>query len=380
MIRRPVICRRPLDVLRLCLLSVYALAGPARGEIESVETTATGLQARMKIAGAIYRLSARVERPQGNAVALLLDTAPGDDLAPLARARGMTVVSLDISALPASARAQALRELVPRLREGTKRLLAHGRGEIGAALSEAGLFDGLLLQDSDPPGATPPGAREPRVIESWGSDAYWRAAPRPLPAPETENRRRYFIAGVASPAPPENCAAPVNPRNGGPAARALFAALDDWTRGVKPPPSRAPAPADLVAASALQWPKIHGFPAPPGGARFAPRIDPDGNELAGLRLPDQALPIATFTGFNAAKEEKDKKAPDCAAGAAAPFASSKTEREKTGDPRLSLVERYGSRAYFVATMRVIADKLVRERLLLKEDADAYVAAAKTAPF
>jgi hypothetical protein len=44
------------------------------------------------------------------------------------------------------------------------------------------------------------------------------------------------------------------------------------------------------------------------------------------------------------------------------------------------VERYGSRAYFVATMRVVADRLVKERLLLKEDADAYVATAKQAPF
>jgi len=63
-----------------------------------------------------------------------------------------------------------------------------------------------------------------------------------------------------------------------------------------------------------------------------------------------------------------------------PFAASKAEREKNGDPRPSLVERYGSRAYFVATMRVVADRLVRARLLLSEDADAYVAAAKTAPF
>jgi hypothetical protein len=44
------------------------------------------------------------------------------------------------------------------------------------------------------------------------------------------------------------------------------------------------------------------------------------------------------------------------------------------------MERYGSRAYFVATMRVVADKLVAERLLLKEDADAYVSAARQAPF
>jgi hypothetical protein len=119
------------------------------------------------------------------------------------------------------------------------------------------------------------------------------------------------------------------------------------------------------------------MPAAPAGERLVPRIDADGNALSGLRLPDHALPVATFTGFNAAK---DRNGPPCGAGAAIPFPATKAEREKSGDPRLSLVERYGSRAYFVATMRVLADKLVKERLLLKEDADAYVAAAKTAPF
>ena len=97
----------------------------------------------------------------------------------------------------------------------------------------------------------------------------------------------------------------------------------------------------------------------------------------GLRLPDRLLPLATFTGFGA---QKDKNGPLCAAGAAIAFAANKADREKSGDTRPALVERYGSRAYFVATMRVIADKLVKERLLLKEDADAYVAAARQAPF
>ena len=101
-----------------------------------------------------------------------------------------------------------------------------------------------------------------------------------------------------------------------------------------------------------------------------------------MRSPACACPISrclspTFTGFNA---QKDKKGPPCAAGAAIPFAATKSDREKNPDPRPALVERYGSRAYFVATMRVIADKLVKERLLLQQDADAYVAAARSAPF
>ena len=98
-------------------------------------------------------------------------------------------------------------------------------------------------------------------------------------------------------------------------------------------------------------------------------IDVDGNETSGLRLPDQALPIASFTGWNAAKE----KAPGpCTAGAAIPFPPSRAAR--------SLLERYGARSYFAAALRSVADKLVKERLLLPQDADAYVAAGKQSPF
>ena len=103
----------------------------------------------------------------------------------------------------------------------------------------------------------------------------------------------------------------------------------------------------------------------------------DGNESSGLRLPDQALPIATFTGWNAAR---DKAKGDCASGAKLPFPISRAAREASGDPRQSLPERYGSRAYFVGALRSVADRLVKERLLLPQDADAYVAAGKEAPF
>ena len=119
----------------------------------------------------------------------------------------------------------------------------------------------------------------------------------------------------------------------------------------------------------LVWPKIPGLPAPPQGERLVPKIDVDGNETSGLRLPDQALPIASFTGWNAAKE----KAPGpCTAGAAIPFPPSRAAR--------SLLELYGARSYFAAALRSVADKLVKERLLLPQDADAYVAAGKQSPF
>lgn len=355
--------------------AVLLLSAPARAELVTFEESGSDVHATLKIEGKDYRLDAKMLRTKAAAPggALLVDTAQNEDLAATALGRGMNVFALDLGRLPAPARAQALRDLLPRLRETThaKRVLARGAGEAGAALAEAGaLFEGLLLQDAR-------AVNGPRSIEIWGSDAYWRASPPPAPAgPDEANHRRFFIAGTTTGAS-VNCVGPLNMRSQAPALRALLVVLDDWTKGVKPPASRAPVAADLVEARKLVLPRIPALPAPPSGERLVPKIDADGNEAAGLRLPDQALPIATFTGFGA---QKDKAGPGCAAGVALPFASTKTDREKTGDPRPALVERYGSRAYFVATMRVVADKLVKERLLLKEDADAYVAAARTAPF
>ncbi|WP_244430847.1 alpha/beta hydrolase domain-containing protein [Methylocystis sp. ATCC 49242] len=362
-------------------LSMFLLCIPARAELLKFEDAGDDIRAVFRDDGKEFALAGKLLRTKKPAPdgALFVELAQDDDLRPTAVSRGMTVAALDLITLPPGLRARALRDLLPRLREksAAKRILAHGKGEMGAALVEAGaLFDGLLLQDVE---AIPSGAaKAPRTIETWGADAYWRATPRAAPGgPEPQNRRSFFLAGAAAPGAAANCAASANVRSGRPALRALLVALDEWTRGTKPPASRAPGAADLVTAGALVWPKIPGLPAPPAGERLVPRIDADGNELSGLRLPDQALPIATFTGFNA---QKDKGGPPCVAGATLPFPTTKAEREKAADPRPSLVERYGSRAYFVATMRVVADRLVKERLLLPEDADAYVAAAKTAPF
>ena len=103
-------------------------------------------------------------------------------------------------------------------------------------------------------------------------------------------------------------------------------------------------------------------------------VDADGNEVAGLRLPDLVAPLATHTGWNvyqaAPSELCDRD------GSYVPFARTKAEREAAGDPRPSLEERYGSRAAYVAKIKAAADALVGERLLLPADAAAYVKAAE----
>src|SRR5947209_13094791 len=177
--------------------------------------------------------------------------------------------------------------------------------------------------------------------------------------------------------------------------------MEEWVaNGTAPPKSRVPRIADgsLVPFAALKWPAVPGLAKPPGDNKLGrpvdwinppakvtetytsllPAIDAEGNETSGLRLPDQAVPAATFTGWNVYQGLESELCDRD--GSYAPLAATKAEREKTGDPRPSLEERYGLRDYYVATVRSIADKLVKERLLLAPDANAYVKAARDAKF
>jgi hypothetical protein len=63
-------------------------------------------------------------------------------------------------------------------------------------------------------------------------------------------------------------------------------------------------------------------------------------------------------------------------GSFIPFARTKPDRIAAGDPRLSLEERYATHNRYVEAVRAAADLLVTARLLLPEDAAAYVDAAK----
>jgi hypothetical protein len=103
-------------------------------------------------------------------------------------------------------------------------------------------------------------------------------------------------------------------------------------------------------------------------------VDADGNETAGIRLPDIAVPLATYTGWNVYKAQPSELCDRD--GSYAPFARTKAEREAAGDPRLSVEERYRTREAYVAKVKAAADALVAERLLLPADAERYVKAAQ----
>lgn len=205
-----------------------------------------------------------------------------------------------------------------------------------------------------------------------------------------------------------------NPRNilddRPPVLRALLVAMDRWvSNGSVPPPSRHPRIDDgtLVdlAVFRRQFPKIPEIRLPqayymplrlgpgprwsteaiadvvppkvgPAYATLIPAVDGDGNEIAGIRLPDVSVPLATYTGWNL------RAAPYGAEGVLAgldgsylKFASTAEERRRSGDPRPSIRERYPTRDVYLARVADATLRLQREGFLLEEDALQILAAA-----
>jgi hypothetical protein len=119
-----------------------------------------------------------------------------------------------------------------------------------------------------------------------------------------------------------------------------------------------------------------GIATPPVGVGPTPypdwvsAVDGDGNETAGVRMPDIAVPVATHTGFN-------PRHPDIGGpgelleyiGSTVPFAATSEDRAARNDPRPSLAERYVSREDYLAQVRQAALALVEQRYLLAQDID-----------
>jgi hypothetical protein len=174
--------------------------------------------------------------------------------------------------------------------------------------------------------------------------------------------------------------------------------MDQWVRhGIEPPAGRYPRldQGRLVPARNLAFPKIPGVRPPhdlTAGERIAnalisggagarlpllvPQVDADGNELSGIRLPEIAVPLATYTGWNfrsAPLGSPDQLYP--LLGSYIPFARTKAEREARGDPRPSVTERYQTRDAYLALIEDSAAALVKDRFLLPEDTATVIARA-----
>lgn len=105
-------------------------------------------------------------------------------------------------------------------------------------------------------------------------------------------------------------------------------------------------------------------------------MDADGNEVAGIRLPGIAAPLATYTGWNLYKDPYPEGELCDREGIYVPFAKTRVERDAKGDSRLSLEERYGDQEGYVKRVSEAAENLLKERLLLAEDAERMIAQAK----
>jgi hypothetical protein len=207
--------------------------------------------------------------------------------------------------------------------------------------------------------------------------------------------RAYMITGAPHFAAPNGkttinpgCELPASPLHAGAPARALLKALEAWVvDGVEPPASRYPMRATGTLASAEHlYPAIPGLPyrglynpaewveqgevVPVVRGTYPlllPRVDQDGNTLAGIRMPIIEAPRATYTAWNPTKGLA--AATLCnQQGGVLPLPATKAERVEAGDPRLSIEERYGSPEAYTAAVRTSAERLVAERLLLAEDA------------
>jgi hypothetical protein len=105
-------------------------------------------------------------------------------------------------------------------------------------------------------------------------------------------------------------------------------------------------------------------------------VDADGNELAGIRLPDVSVPLATYTGWNLRHPDIGGPGQTLSLlGSTIPFPVTQAEREASGDPRRSIEERYASKEDYLRGVREAAEALVQQGYLLAEDLPTVTAQA-----
>jgi len=216
---------------------------------------------------------------------------------------------------------------------------------------------------------------------------------------------------VTFPGPDGMCLYPTNPTYEGFTTRALLVAWDLWAdKGIEPPKSRYPSVRDGTLVSldeaAEAFPSIPGVEYTPvvdeynllnfgpeldstGGIMtillplvgpsyqvLVPKTDRDGIEIAGVHQVELLAPLGTWTGWNL-RAPGHRPGNLCSlSGSFFPFATTKAQRLANGDARRSLAERYRDHDGFVDAVAHAADALVRERLLLQEDAQRYIQAAQ----
>lgn len=109
---------------------------------------------------------------------------------------------------------------------------------------------------------------------------------------------------------------------------------------------------------------------------LVPKVDADNNELGGLSTLTLKVPLGTYTGWSLRKAGYGEGDLAVLEGMYIPFAKTKAERLVNGDARLSLEERYGTQENYVKKVKKAAKKMIKQRLLLPEDAEREIRKAE----
>jgi hypothetical protein len=267
----------------------------------------------------------------------------------------------------------------------------------------------------------------PLAMEFYSSNEYWVKAGSLMSTdptgrfdlPDHPDARLYLLSskqhgGPGDPTSRGLCQQFLNPLQSEQVQRALWEDLDQWsTQGVEPPPSRVPLLSDgtLVPPPPAADGRYVGIPGVTytglkttryrfnyGGSfyvtgiptinppiitppyednplngpiypSYVPKVDSDGNDIAGIRLPDLTVPLATYTGWGLRSGVWANDGCE-ASGQYIPFQATKAQRIAAGDPRPSVQERYPSFAMYRAAVMNAIDGLVKDRFMLCEDTEA----------
>lgn len=260
----------------------------------------------------------------------------------------------------------------------------------------------------------------PKIFQTNTAAEYWRgdcslihtdlAGNDITPPPET---RVYHFAGTQHglgtlPLADTNAndgsrgAHPFNVVDYAPLLRAALLNLDRWASdGTEPPPNCVPRVADgtavpmpavfaayrTIPGATIPTPDtlpnirrldlgpqaacgVGQYPAAPGEpfSVFVAAVDADGNERAGIRLPDVSVPVATATGWNPRHADTGGAGQIIPMqGSVFPLAATAADRDRTGDSRAAIAERYASRDEYLARVRTAAESLITQGYVLAED-------------
>lgn len=265
----------------------------------------------------------------------------------------------------------------------------------------------------------------PKIIQTLSSSEYWqlRASLRTTDSKGLEdleipsNVRIYHFAGTQH-IPSANTSSisgrPENANSYWLIHRALMIALENWVlKGELPPASSYPTLSTHTLVKpdkkSIGWPDIPGVayngrinegplvdygpqyniekasgilsdpPKEIKGKQYqvlVPKVNKDGNEIAGVRSVEIQVPLGTYTGWSLRKQGYGEGDLAALSGMFIAFEKTRAARIAVGDARLSLAERYGSYRAYVKEVVKAAKKLVNEGFLLPEDIPAEIEKAE----